>query len=767
MTLPPTPRPPHPYARRHLAAHAAAAGKLDDDILNLETLPYLDEARLSSLLRLTEPPPQSRQWLLLSAWRTIRHRWSWDDPDANAAALDVAQLAVDPTAPLPDRWTASGLTWKPRLVQWQAGGTIVAGDQRGGLRLTIGTVQGVPILVTGNAWSVRVWDPATGQPIGEPLHAPYTIRALTLAEGPGLVLAACDGGHVMAWDAVTHLPSATIEISDLHPTALAVGEVEDRWIVAAGGARLVQGSVSGVVQVRWLDSGELLHEFRDNKNVQAVALAKNSNGRLHLAIGYGYDLDAAGYWLGGSIAVHDAVSEEPCNPGIAVPGEISDIALALVEDELVVAAGALDGSAGAWNTLSGTPVSPPVRHDGEVSSVALATIGGSHLLATGCSDRTARLWYLPGSVPAGPPLSHPAPVESLAFGEVEGRTMLVTGCLDGNTRLWDPLRSSAARVAVEGWFTSVATDADVVVAGGEHGHVRLWDIASGNSYPPLSVKMGRDLPAELKYELPEDPTLVHTYPAAGHPPPGVKVQLGGIHPRILIAEDLAGVGIWDVSDPSEPVLRTQIDLHMGTLPFDVHVAKGFPLLATLNEEIEVMVFDLLARTRLFRIGIDGADSVRFIDAPGYPLLGVWAHDEVYLLDIESGKPNRLIRTDLPVSLPHVAVGRLDGADVLAVLDTDGLRLYDLRTGKLTIPPVEMSSTANGIAWGRVADRDVVVTAHFATVRAWNPRTGRKITELRFGTQIGAMSVRQTGDGRLLVAVSGPGLVLTELREIAS
>jgi propane 2-monooxygenase small subunit len=120
-----------------------------------------------------------------------------------------------------------------------------------------------------------------------------------------------------------------------------------------------------------------------------------------------------------------------------------------------------------------------------------------------------------------------------------------------------------------------------------------------------------------------------------------------------------------------------------------------------------------------------------------------------------------------VSPPHkAAVGRLDGTDILAVVDADGLRLYDLPTGELTIPPVEMSSTANGIAWGRVGDRDVVVTAHSATVRVWNPRTGRKITELPFGTRIGAMSVQPTDGGQLLIAVSGPGLVLTDLREIS-
>ena len=457
-------------------------------------------------------------------------------------------------APLPDRWTVSGLTWKPRLAEWQSGGTIVAGDQRSGLRLAIGAVRGVPILVTENGLSVRLWDPATGQPIGEPLPAPNVIRALALAEGPALVLAACEGGHVIAWDALTHLPSATVEISDPTPSALAVGDIEDRWVVAAGGA-------SGVVQVRWVDSGDLIHEFRDDEPVRAVALAKAGNGRLHLAIGYG-GVDH------GRIAVYDAVSGEPCYNGIRVAGEVTNAALALMDGKLLVAAGTTTGSVGVWDALSGAPVWPPVSLDGEVSSVALATVGGVQLLATGSRDRTARLWHVAAGGSAGPPLRHPAPVESLAFGEVDGRTMLVTGCLDGNTRLWDPMRASAARVAVEGWFPSVAVDASVVVAESDNGHVRA------------------------------------------------------------------------------------------------------------------------------------------------------------------------------------------------------LRLYDLRTGELTIPPVEMSSTANGIAWGRVGDRDVVITAHFATVRVWNPRTGRKITELPFGTRIGAMSVQQTDGGRLLVAVSGPGLVLTDLREIS-
>ena len=73
-------------------------------------------------------------------------------------------------------------------------------------------------------------------------------------------------------------------------------------MVAAGGA-------SGVVQVRWIDDGGLVHEFRGDRRVRAVALAETPGGRLHLAIG----------WEDGSIAVHDAVRESYVTPASRFP----------------------------------------------------------------------------------------------------------------------------------------------------------------------------------------------------------------------------------------------------------------------------------------------------------------------------------------------------------------------------------------------------------------------------------------------------------------
>jgi WD40 repeat protein len=323
--------------------------------------------------------------------------------------------------------------------------------------------------------------------------------------------------------------------------------------------------------------------------------------------------------------------------------------------------------------------------------------------------------------------------------------MVLTGCLDGNVRIWDPLRSSAARVSLDGWFPAIAMHAEVVAAGGEDGQIQLWNVTSGDRYSPLPV--GRAYPGEKKNYLPR----------------GRRLRLGGSHARTLVSQDADRITVWDLTDVSSPVLQTEASfLNLRALDLLVIGDSGRALIARLDHEERVRVTDLVADATLFEKRLNGADSVLFIDAPGRPLLGVGARDKLHLLDVESGKR---IRAPLPARLPpHAAVGRLDGADVLAVLDSDGLRFFDIETGKQTISQVEMSTTPKGVAWGRVGDRDVVVTAHFATVRVWNPRTGRKITELRLGTTIGAISLRDAGDGRLSVAISGPGLVLTELRE---
>ncbi|SIT58650.1 hypothetical protein BQ8794_50752 [Mesorhizobium prunaredense] len=720
-------RPPHPYARRHLAAHAAAGGILDE-VLNLETLPYLDQARLSSLLRLTEAEPNTLKWLLLSAWRSVRHRWSWDDLDANAVALDVAYLAAG-GGETPHRPTTSRLTWKPLWVEWQSGGTIVASNARGPLRIAVGSPQGVPVLATlEGGRQIRLWDPATGQAIGEPLVAPDRVRTLVIASTPGYLVAACDGGRVIVWDAVTRLQVTTIDIPEPGPRALAVGELDGAWVFAAGGT-------SGVLHVRSLDSGHQVHMVQGHAPVRDAALATAADGRLYVAIGYG----------NGQIQVYDLTSGTPLAHEVSLGREINAVTLGRAEGRLLLAAGSADGTARVWDALSGRPVSEPFLHGDEVRSVALTTTGHSQLLATGSSDRTARVWYPHGSSPIGAPFPHPAPVENVAFAEVEGRMMLATGCLDGNTRLWDPVRPSAARVAVEGWLPSVGLDAGIVVAGVEGGSVRLWDRASGNPYHTFTVEPG-------------DEQLYKTRRA-----PGVQVRLGSVEGRRTLTTLYRGrVAIWDLPDLHAPVLRGETTASQGHI---VDVIGDRALVASADSSGTVHVVDLIDDAVMVHTHLRGATRLGLVPSPGRALLAVEGERGVHLLDAETGEP---LYDPLPGTLPrHASVCHLDGAEVLAALDPGGLRLYDLRSGELTLPPLEMSNTANGIAWVRVGDRELLVTAHFATVRVWNPRTGRKVSEVPFGTEIAAMAVHEATDGAVTVAVSGPGMVLLRMSAATS
>jgi hypothetical protein len=134
-----------------------------------------------------------------------------------------------------------------------------------------------------------------------------------------------------------------------------------------------------------------------------------------------------------------------------------------------------------------------------------------------------------------------------------------------------------------------------------------------------------------------------------------------------------------------------------------------------------------------------------------------------LLDIEGGTP-----LGAPVEVYSgrwpIALGTLEGEEVLAILESGQLRLCDVTTGKDRIPPIRTSPTARAVAFARLGQRDVVLTAHSATIRVWNPFTGRKLTQPPFGTSIDAMAVRSSPDGTVQVAVGGPGLLFTELHD---
>ncbi|WP_424643963.1 WD40 repeat domain-containing protein [Embleya sp. AB8] len=62
------------------------------------------------------------------------------------------------------------------------------------------TVAGRPVAVTGDSAGVRVWDPATGLPVGEPLSEPVWAVATAELDGRPVVVAGADAGRDGALD---------------------------------------------------------------------------------------------------------------------------------------------------------------------------------------------------------------------------------------------------------------------------------------------------------------------------------------------------------------------------------------------------------------------------------------------------------------------------------------------------------------------------------------------------------------------------------------
>jgi WD40 repeat protein len=328
----------------------------------------------------------------------------------------VTQVAFSPDGKTVLTWSEDKTVWR-----WEAATGKLLGRQKLAQDDEDWTVTFSPngrTLLARGLKTARLWDVATGRPIGQPLEPVGEVRAWYEKTVEGfspdgrVVLTGGPDGSARLWDAATGKPLGEpfMHAGPVHAVAF-----------SPDGKRALTGSGEG----------------------------RGQRGEARL-------------W--------DTARGQPLGPPLPHQGAVT--AVAFSPDGKTVLTGSRDGTARLWDATAGKPTQLPLAHRAPVNVVAFSPDGKTVLIAT---EQTARLWDVTTGKPIGPPLpstgTEPAGAMTGAF-RLDGKVVL-TGTRDG-ARLWAvpaPAAGDAERITL--WtqvLTGMELDAD--------GSIRELDAAT-------------------------------------------------------------------------------------------------------------------------------------------------------------------------------------------------------------------------------------------------------------------------------------------------
>ncbi|MEV4096664.1 WD40 repeat domain-containing protein [Streptosporangium saharense] len=312
------------------------------------------------------------------------------------------------------------------------------------MAMAVGSLEGRPVVVSAGSGSddttLRVWDLATGDPIGEPIAAhPEGVVEMALGEVDGRPVAVTGGydNAVRIWDLATRrLVGEPIRLSNAERVdAVEVGEVNGRAVVVAA-----EG---------WDDATHKL-----------------------------------------PVRVWDLVTHEPFGePMVGHTDFVSTVALGEVNGRAVAITGSVDGTTRVWDLATRKQMGDPMISDSGVGHVAFGRVDGKPVAVSSDGDENIRVWDLNTRQLVGVPIptGHNRGAMTVTVGEVNGRPVALTGGGDENgggaVQVWD-LRTReplGERMRYASWVGNAMVEhvdgKAVVITGDGDGDVRLRDLS--------------------------------------------------------------------------------------------------------------------------------------------------------------------------------------------------------------------------------------------------------------------------------------------------
>jgi WD40 repeat protein len=324
-------------------------------------------------------------------------------------------------------------------------------------------------VVSGSAdKTMRLWDAATGQPLG-PAWRGHSAEVWSVAFSPDgkRVVSGSTDKTVRLWDAATGQP--------LEPAWQ--GHSAEVWSVAFSpdGKRVVSGSEDSTVQLWDAETGQRLGPAWQGHSAGVWSVAFSPDGKRVVS---GSRDKTVQLW--------DAVTGQPLGP--AWRGHSAEVwSVAFSPDGKRVVSGSADKTLQLWDAVTGQPLGPAWRgYSVVVASVAFSPDGKQ--VVSGSRNKTVQLWDAATGQPLGPAWrGHSAAVTSVTFSP-DGKRV-VSGSEDNTVQLWDAETGQRLEPAWRGhsaevWSVAFSPDGKRVVSGSEDNTVQLWDVATGQPLGP-------------------------------------------------------------------------------------------------------------------------------------------------------------------------------------------------------------------------------------------------------------------------------------------